>query len=144
MTTIDTDIVINQKPEAIFDFCSDMTHELEWNPKAKKIEKTTDGPVGKGTKYKAKWQGGPEVLVECVSYDRPKIWVNHNGGALEVISTFRLTPQGDATLLQTTFEVQPHGIMKLLFPLMKSGFEKQFPQNLAAIKRHFEGTQTAA
>jgi hypothetical protein len=41
----------------VFDYCSDNRNELEWNPSAISIEKLTDGPVGLGTKYLARWKG---------------------------------------------------------------------------------------
>ncbi|HSX52985.1 MAG TPA: SRPBCC family protein [Patescibacteria group bacterium] len=138
MTTIVNEIFINRKPEDVFDYCVDMTHELEWNPKAKSIEKISTGPLSVGTQFKAKWQGGPEVIVECTKYDRPKEWVNHNGGALTITSSYTLTPKDGGTLLVSKFEAEPNGLMKVLFPLMKSSFAKQFPQNLVFIKKKLE------
>lgn len=138
MTTIDSEIFINRTPEEVFDYCVDMTHEQDWNPKAKSIEKITNGPIGVGTQYKAKWQGSPELIVECQRYDKPNQWIYHNDGALTVTSTYNLTARDSGTLLSSRFEAEPNGIMKLLFPLMKSSFKKQFPQNLAFIKAKLE------
>jgi deazaflavin-dependent oxidoreductase (nitroreductase family) len=44
-----TETVIRRAPEDVFDYCSDLRSELQWNPKVKYIEKLTDGPVGVGT-----------------------------------------------------------------------------------------------
>ena len=138
MTTIEGEIFINRRPEDVFDYGADMTNELKWNPKAKSIEKITGGPVGVGTKYKAKWQGSPNLIVECLKYERPTAWVNHNDGALTVTSSYNLSPQKGGTTLHYKFDAEPKGVMKLLFPLMKSRFKKQFPRNLESIKASLE------
>ena len=49
-------------------------------PAAESIEKLTDGPVGVGTRFRAKWKGGPPVEVVMLKYDRPDTWEGHNGG----------------------------------------------------------------
>jgi hypothetical protein len=38
--------VIRRSPEDVFEFCSDLRSELQWNPRVKYVEKLTDGPVG--------------------------------------------------------------------------------------------------
>jgi hypothetical protein len=35
---------------------SDHRSELEWNPTCQVMEKITDGPVGTGTRFRAKWK----------------------------------------------------------------------------------------
>jgi uncharacterized protein YndB with AHSA1/START domain len=49
-----TETVIHRPPEEVFEFCSDLRSELQWNPKVKYVEKLTDGPVGVGTRYRAR------------------------------------------------------------------------------------------
>ena len=45
--------------------------ELEWNPRCRAMEKLTDGPVGVGTRYRAKWKGSPHVELEtCLPIER--------------------------------------------------------------------------
>jgi hypothetical protein len=40
-----TEMVIRRAPEDVFDFCSDLRSELQWNPKVKSVEKLTDGLI---------------------------------------------------------------------------------------------------
>jgi hypothetical protein len=47
--------VIRRAPEDVFDYCSDLRSEPQRNPKAKYVEKLTGGPVGVGTRYRARW-----------------------------------------------------------------------------------------
>ena len=55
MTVIESTVLIQRPPEEVFDYLSDPRNELEWNPKVRVMEKLTDGPVGVGTKFRAKW-----------------------------------------------------------------------------------------
>jgi len=46
--------VITASPVEVFDFCSDLRNELVWNPNAEQVDKLTDGPVGAGTRFRAR------------------------------------------------------------------------------------------
>ena len=87
MPVISNSVVIRCTPEEAFDYLSDHRSELEWNPTCQVMEKITNGPVGAGTRFRAKWKLSPVVELEILEYDRPRGWKVHNGGALEV--TFR-------------------------------------------------------
>lgn len=72
MPVIKNSVLIHCSPEEAFDYLSDLRAELEWNPACKAMEKLTDGPVGVGTRYRAKWTGSPCIEVETLAYDRPQ------------------------------------------------------------------------
>jgi uncharacterized protein YndB with AHSA1/START domain len=54
-TVIESTVLIQRHPEEVFDYLSDPRSELEWNPKVRVMEKLTDGPIGVGTRSRAKW-----------------------------------------------------------------------------------------
>jgi hypothetical protein len=55
-----TEMVIHRPAQDVFDYCSDLRSELQWNPKVKYVQKLTEGPVGVGTRYRAQWSNsGP-------------------------------------------------------------------------------------
>ena len=107
MTVIRNSTVIRCTPEQAFDYLTDLRNELEWNPTVESVEKLTDGPVGVGTRFRAKWKGGPPVEVETVRYDRPYAWENHNGGPIAVVFTARLEPVTEGTRLSVDFDARP-------------------------------------
>jgi hypothetical protein len=51
-----TETVIRRSPEEVFDFCSDLRSELQWNPKAKYVESSPTDPSGSAP---ATGPGGP-------------------------------------------------------------------------------------
>ena len=69
-----TETVLHRPPQEVFEFCSDLRSELQWNPKVKYVEKLTDGPVGVGTRYRARWANSGPTTVEVMAFDRPHSW----------------------------------------------------------------------
>ncbi|KRF28198.1 hypothetical protein ASG91_06865 [Phycicoccus sp. Soil802] len=122
-------------PEVAFDYLSDHRAELEWNPKCQSMEKLTDGPVGLGTRYKAKWKGSPYIEMETVAFDRPRSWTMHNGGPLEVTFTCHLEPVQDGTRLDAVFEPTPHGWLRLAFPLFLVMLRRDEKANMGHLAR---------
>ncbi len=95
MAIINSSVRIDRSPEAVFDSVSDLRSELEWNPKVRVMEKITEGPVGLGTQFKAKWTKSPLVELEITSFDRPRGWSYRNGGAISVVLTISLESLDD-------------------------------------------------
>lgn len=119
------DFVVRCTPEEVFDFLSDLRHELEWNPDmCQSVEKVTDGPVGLGTRYHAKWKGSPLIEVEYIHFDRPHTWRAHSDGSME--SNFRCTiePHADGARVVSELELIPHGFFKLFFPIFQMMLRK--------------------
>ena len=119
MAHIRNSVVIRSTPEEAFDYLVDVRSELEWNPGVDSVEKLTDGPVGLGTQFRAKWKASPQpVVVEVVAFDRARGWTSHNDGPLEVTLTIRLEPVAGGTRLSSDFDARPHGWIRLVFPLL--------------------------
>jgi uncharacterized protein YndB with AHSA1/START domain len=115
---IENTVDIARGLEATFDYLSDMRNEIQWNPDCMSVEKLTDGPVGVGTRFRAKWKQGPEIETECTIYDRPHTWRYENGGPISLVLTITLapTPTG-GTRMTSHGEWTPHGWFRLVFPM---------------------------
>jgi len=138
MTVLRNTTVIHCTQELAFDYLSDMRNELEWNPSVQVVEKLTDGPVGVGTRFRAKWKGGPPVEVTMVGYDRPVAWEAHNGGPLEVVFKAGLEPVGEGTKLTVDFDVRPHRFFRLVFPLFLLKLRRDEKANMTHIREALE------
>lgn len=138
MTLITSTTLIDRTPEDVFDYCVDLRNELDWNPSVESMEKVTDGPVGVGTRYRAKWKQSTQLDVECTAYDRPHTWTYVNGGPVAVILTIRLSPEGDGTRLEATFDATPKGMFRLVFPIFVQIMKRAERKNMTNVKAALE------
>ena len=138
MAVIENSVQIERSPEEVFDYLVDLRNELEWNPDVQSMAKITDDPIGVGTKFLAKWKQSKLIEVECIRFERPYRWAYSNGGPLTVVFDIALTPQGNATLLVSRFDVRPRGLMQLFFPIVLRQLKHAEKQNMAHIKNALE------
>ena len=60
--TVENAIEICRSPEDVFDYPTGITTEVEWNPRTRRVEKLTPGPIGLGTRFGAEWiKGNPAI-----------------------------------------------------------------------------------
>lgn len=144
MPVVSNSVVIACAPEDVFDYLSDHRSELEWNPTCQRMEKITDGPVGTGTRFRAKWRLSPIVELVIVNYDRPRTWTAHNDGPLEVTMTVRLEPVDGGTRLSSDFDIRPHGPLRLFFPLLLRRLRAEERANMGHIRVALERRHAAA
>lgn len=124
--TYRNEFVVRCTPEEAFDYLSDLRNEPEWNPDmCQSVEKVTDGPVGLGTRFNAKWKSSPMVEVEITHFERPLAWRAHAGGGLESNFAATVEPHPEGAKVVSELELVPHGFFKLLFPLFKMAFNKE-------------------
>jgi len=139
MAVVTNQTLVACTPEQLFDHCVDIRNELEWNPTAVSVEKITDGPVGSGTKFLAKWKGAPSAIeVECIEFDRPRRWVSANGGPVAVRVTGTVDAEGDKSRLTFEFDARPTGWFRLVFPLFMLMMRKQERANRTHLRGALE------
>lgn len=131
-------MVIRCSPEAAFDYLSDHRAELEWNPKCTQMEKITPGPVGLGTRYRAKWKSSPLVELQTVAFDRPRSWTTHNGGMIETTLTCRLEPVPEGVRLHAVFDPRPHGWFRAVFPIFLLIIRREEKANMIHLRNALE------
>ena len=130
-----TEAVIRRPPEDVFDYCSDLRTELQWNPKAKYVEKLTDGPVGVGTRSRAQWSNSGPATVEVVQVDRPRRWETHataRGMGVRFKAPSPTPPQGRAT--PPPWSSTPRAWPGWLRPLALLAMRRQDQKNMRRIR----------
>lgn len=135
--------VIRRSPEDVFDFCSDLRNELEWNPSARSIEKLTDGPVGVGTRYRAQWSNTGPVMVEVVRFDPPRTWETRSRArGLRVKFRGTVEPTASGARYVVHLDLQPRGLAMLYAPLALVAMRRQDIENMRRIRERLESRPT--
>jgi hypothetical protein len=118
MAVIRNTVLAPCTPEQAFDYLSDQRNEVEWGSTCQAVEKLTDGPVGVGTRFRAKWKGSPAAELEILTFDRPRSWTVVSRGGVDVHFTGTIEPT--AAGVRVTGELRPtaRGLYRLLLPVM--------------------------
>lgn len=139
MTVIENETLVACTPEELFDYCVDLRNELEWNPTAMAMEKVTDGPIGVGTRYSARWKGAPSAIeVTCLEFERPRRWVHDNGGPIAVTFTGTVEPAEGGSRLRVQFDARPRGWFRVLFPAFLVMARRQEKANMTHLRAALE------
>jgi hypothetical protein len=141
LAVVENAIDIARSRGEVFDYCSDLTGEPEWNPKAKRVEKVTDGPTGLGTRYEAEFLQGNPMTIELVRFDRPVAWESvGRSRRLDARGEGRVSATEQGARLVMRMQLQPKGTLRLLRPVLGRFRQKQEERNLAAIKEALEAS----
>jgi Polyketide cyclase / dehydrase and lipid transport len=130
---------IARSPEDVFDYCSDHTREPEWNVKMKHVRKLTDGPMGLGTCYEMEFVPGRPMLVDCVRFERPSEW--HMSGetmGMTVGWGGQVVATKIGSRLVLRMQLQPHGFIRLIGPLLRRRMQPDIEHDIRAIKALLE------
>jgi hypothetical protein len=132
-------VEIRRSPEDVFDYCTDLRREPEWNPRTRRIEKLTDGPIGLGTRYLGEWIKGDPMTIEFVRFQRPTAWTSVGRSRRLVANSdgqVSKTPSG--IRLTIRMELQPQGPLRFLMPVLGIVMRRREQRNLRAIKAALE------
>jgi hypothetical protein len=132
-------VEVHSSPEEVFDYCTDLAREHEWNPKLRRVEKLTVDPIGAGTRFRAEFLKGDPMLIEYVGFDRPRTWESvGRSRRLDARNYGRVTATADGARLTMRMELRPSGVPRLVLPLLARYMHRQQERNLAAIKALLE------
>lgn len=96
--------------------------------------KTSDGPIGRGTTFRANMKGMGRVESEIVEYERPARFVSQDKTrGMDGSSEFRFEATNGGTHVSGKLRMQPHGQMRVLEPLMRPKMKRmlgELPDNL--------------
>ena len=138
MPVIKNSVILPCSPQVAFDYLSDPRSELEWNPKCESMEKLSEGAVGPGAEYRAKWRGSPYLVLHTVAFDPPYGWTMHNGGPIEVTFSCRLEGVPEGTRLHAAFTPIPHGWFRLVFPIFLIMIRRDEKANMGHLRKAVE------
>jgi uncharacterized protein YndB with AHSA1/START domain len=145
LAIVENAVDIARSPEDVFDYCVDLTREPEWNPKAKRVDKVSAGPIGLGTRYEAEFLKGNPTTIEFVRFDRPLGWESvGRSRRIDAKGEGRVSATEEGAHLVMRMELRPKGTLRLLLPILGRFMHKQEERNLAAIKQTLEDSGAGA
>jgi uncharacterized protein YndB with AHSA1/START domain len=122
MSRIDGEIVIAAPVEQVFDLVADECNEPRYNPRIVRAEKTSKGPVGRGSTFVAEPKGMGSrgaMTVEVVDYRRPeRLATSIRSSYMEVDGTLTFDPLDDGTRMNWSWDMRLRGASRILSPLL--------------------------
>jgi uncharacterized protein YndB with AHSA1/START domain len=140
-------IIIDRPVEAVFAYVTDVTNDPSWHTDVLEARKTSDGPVGPGTTWHARFKpamGISEGDMEVVTFEPNRIQVMRGEvGPMHPTLTYLLEPSNGGTKFTRHVQIRVSGFMKLMQPMMGMMLPKQNKGFLANLKRVLEQSPTA-
>jgi uncharacterized protein YndB with AHSA1/START domain len=134
--THDFRTMVARPPGEVFDFLVDLRNAPQWEPNCQEVEKTSDGPIGKGTTFRAK-KGMGRLESEIVEFERPQRFASRDEGRGMVCGLdFRCDAEDGGTRVSGTLWMEPQGLMRPLILLMRPRMKRmldELPDNLRRV-----------
>lgn len=142
---VEGDIVIERPLEEVFDFVADECNEPQYNPRMTRAEKISPGPIGVGTRFRSVMTGAggaPEIDIEFTEYVRPRrITERVHLSSMDINGALFFEPVPEGTLMAWVWDLEPHGVYKLMSPLVRWMGERQERTIWTSLKHLLERRQ---
>lgn len=131
-------------PKEVFDFVTDPNNAPKVVSSVKSMVKLTDGPAGKGTRYReTRLMNGKEQAAELeVAAFQPneQYAVKNQLEGFETTYTYHFAPENHGTRIKLICEVKAGGLKKLMAPMVVSILKKEDGDHLQQLKRAMQGS----
>jgi uncharacterized protein YndB with AHSA1/START domain len=138
MTTITETVLIQRRPEDVFDFVTDPTKTALWQTTIDESRQITQGPMAVGTRATdvRRFLGRRiESQWEVVEHDPPRrSAIRGISGPIPFTGTYTLEPVAGATRLTCSVELDAHGFFKLAEPIFAGIARRELRSNLGHLK----------
>jgi uncharacterized protein YndB with AHSA1/START domain len=133
-------VVIHRSVADVFDHIADRRNETRWSPYAKRIEKVSPGPIGRGTQFHGSYKMFGDLDLEISEYERPRrVVYRASTPSVEYSMTFSTEAVGgDTTRLELLGEEKFKGVTTLIAPVMYLLRTPIFRSFVQGIKRALE------
>jgi uncharacterized membrane protein len=137
-------VEINRSPEDVFAYLDQLERHAEWQESILEARADTEGPtrVGSRATEKRKVPGGPrEFTYEITEHDAPRrVAFRGLNGPVRPVGTVVVEPLGDGTRSRLTleFDLQGHGLGKLIAPFARIDARRTIPKDQQRLKERLE------
>jgi uncharacterized protein YndB with AHSA1/START domain len=130
-------------PAEVFAFVSDVQNEPQWHTDILEAKLTGGTSVGKGSTFAVKFKpfmGQSNGVITVVEYDAPRrVVFRGRMGKMEPTVMHIVQPDDGGSRFTRRFEMEPHGLLRMMAPFMGGLFRKQNAGFVANLKRVLEG-----
>jgi uncharacterized protein YndB with AHSA1/START domain len=148
MARIEGELVIHRPVHEVFDVVADERNEPRYNPRIRRPEKLSPGPIGRGTRFRAEAATlgrTTEMTIEYTAYERPRRLASSiHMPAADIVGTLRFDPVRNGTRMSWSWDVRPHGLYRLLTPVIARVGRRQEQENWGGLKRLLEAREELA
>jgi uncharacterized protein YndB with AHSA1/START domain len=145
MARINGDIIIAAPADQVFDMVADERNEPRYNPRIVRAEKTSKGPVGRGSRFTAQPRGmGTRgvMTVEIMDYDRPRrLATSIRSSYLDVDGTLTFDQADGGTRMRWSWSMRLRGAMRVMSPVVRAIGPRWEQRNWAGLKQLMESGQ---
>jgi carbon monoxide dehydrogenase subunit G len=139
---IEGELVINRAVDEAFDFVADERNEPRYNANMLRAEKTSPGPVGLGTEFRAEvatMRRTTATTVELTAFERPRrLALTARMSTMDIQGTLTFDPVSEGTRMRWSWDVQPRGVFKLMSPIVARIGQRQERTIWSNLKRLLE------
>jgi len=122
MVEVKGEIVIDRRPEDVFDFVANEENEPRYNAGMRHSKKITDGVIGVGTSFHGEMSSRGRVVpmtIEFTEFDRPHRLAEHvHMDTMDLTGGLVFEPVSGRTRMLWSWDLRPRGVLRFLGPLV--------------------------
>ena len=133
---IEGEVVIIRPVDQVFDFVADERNEPRYNSRMVRADKTSPGPIGRGTRFLAESAmlgRVVETTIEFTDYDRPRLLGSTSRSVVRLIKPVATNIEGTLTFdavaggtrMRWAWDVETRGVLNLMSRIVAHAGERQ-------------------
>lgn len=142
------ELIIEVPVGTVFDVAADERNEPRYNVRMVEVEKLTPGPIGTGTRFAAVVRSRGRSIpmtIEYTAFTHPSSLTSISRMPTMVIhGTVTFTAEGGHTRLRWSWHLQPHGLLRLIGPIIRAVGRRQERANWVGLKDYLEAGGAAS
>jgi uncharacterized protein YndB with AHSA1/START domain len=139
--------IIERPIEEVFAYVGDQTNTPAWQAGLLEVRRTTDGPIGVGTRHtfvRTFMRRRMEADNEYVAYEpNERIAFKTTSGPVRLEASYAFETVGEGTRVVSRVEMDASGFMSLAEPLIAAGLRREMKAASRALKNLLESPKVS-
>lgn len=142
MFVVETSVLVDRSAHEVFEFVADQTNAPRWQRDLDSVQRLTSGPLRVGTEHEfVRTFAGRRIRSRnrFTRYEPPGyVEFVIEEGWLTGHASYRVQPQGSATMLHSRIAFAAHGPMRVLEPVLSRAIRHDTSRDEAQLKQLLE------